>query len=115
MYVREAIANFLNVQQGRETSPSMEKSNLKPFIENLLKKGYGVMLSLDGHIVRCQSVTEEYLVVDDPMGKQKTLCPRTYGEKNGQTSSIGQPGENSQWKWDDLCKCKISYIEWYYK
>ncbi|MDR1730203.1 MAG: hypothetical protein LBR52_06035 [Prevotellaceae bacterium] len=116
-YIRQAIANSLNlnIQQDNVSNPNMEKSNLKPYIENLLKQGYGVMFSLKGHLVRCEGVTEDYLIIDDPYGKQQQLCPRKWGgQTNGKTSSIGQLGENSQWKWDDLCTCQISYIEWYY-
>jgi hypothetical protein len=44
-----------------------------------LKKGYGVVMSLDGHVVRLQAITEAGLVVDDPYGASK-LSGRTFDD-----------------------------------
>ncbi|MDR1202499.1 MAG: hypothetical protein LBL58_12860 [Tannerellaceae bacterium] len=112
--VRNKIAQQLNVEQGYKSDVDVKKSSLKPFIENLLKQGYGVMFSLNGHFVRCQGTTEDNLIIDDPYGQQKMLCPKRQWESyNGTTNSENQPGENTVMKWTDIENCSINYIEWY--
>jgi hypothetical protein len=117
---RNAVAQHLNVDYDSKMTPSMEKSFLKPFIENLLKQGYGVMFSMSGHLVRVCGITDNHLMIDDPYGEQIEYCPKKYMDKqnnidnrNGSTSSENQPGAKSTWKWTDIANCQINFIEWY--
>jgi hypothetical protein len=72
-----------------------------------LRAGNGVMLSVGGHIVRLQDVTDSGLVIDDPYGQISFNTPKARGwdysrnNLNNATreSGAGVIGENSQWNW----------------
>ncbi|HEY3391919.1 MAG TPA: hypothetical protein VGK58_04390 [Lacipirellulaceae bacterium] len=93
-----------------------------------LKKGYGIVMSLDGHVVRLQAVTDAGLVVDDPYGASK-LSGRTFDDNddgvadrpkysftdsNDQTSKDGDTaanaGDDTGYPWADVEKYTFKYL-----
>jgi hypothetical protein len=93
-----------------------------------LKKGYGVVMSLDGHVIRLQAVTDAGLVVDDPYGASK-LSGRTFddngdgvadrpkysftksndaGAKDGDTAA--NAGDDTGYPWADVEKYTFKYL-----
>ena len=68
-----------------------------------LAGGHSVMLSITGHIVRVQSVTEQGVVVDDPYGRHTLLAGA--GKKVAQANrkdASGNAGEDNLWTWDQV-------------
>jgi hypothetical protein len=93
-----------------------------------LKKGYGVVMSLDGHVIRLQAVTDAGLVVDDPYGASK-LSGRTFDDngdgvadrpkysftksndasaKDGDTAA--NAGDDTGYPWADVEKYTFKYL-----
>jgi hypothetical protein len=93
-----------------------------------LKKGYGVVMSLDGHVVRLQAITEAGLVVDDPYGASK-LSGRTFddngdgvgdrpkysftdsndsSDKDGDAAA--NSGDDTGYPWADVEKYTFKYL-----
>jgi hypothetical protein len=112
------IVEHLGVQYGdigfniQEDRPWYEK-NVR---DAHLRQGHSVMLSITGHIVRVESVTEKGLVVDDPYGKAK-LHPgtgRSWTQKNprsaDQSAGSHYPGNSTIWPWGDLKQHAVKWI-----
>lgn len=84
-----------------------------------LRAGQSVMLSMTGHIVRVQGLTEQGLVVDDPYGRS-ILLPGTdrSWEKGGNNSREnpqndgkgGNRGEDHVWPWAAVAKHSMLWI-----
>jgi hypothetical protein len=112
----ETIANIVDV--GTIDRPAWESIRDKH-----LAAGKGVILSLRGHVIRLQGVTEDGLVVDDPYGKSTiaadarrdrkdsagnvTEADSKYNwEKNGINSAEGgaggENGNNVVYPWEDV-------------
>ncbi len=86
-----------------------------------LQKGNGIMMSIKGHIVRVQNVTNDGLIIDDPFGgdlkllASKTLQDDRYfwpkGKLNSPNSDDGKgaKGEDSLWIW---ARIENHYMNW---
>lgn len=76
-----------------------------------LRAGHAVMLSVTGHIVRLQAVTDTGLIMDDPYGKEKLLAGSKHKweatNKRGEASTVG---EDSFWPWEDVSKHNMLWI-----
>lgn len=104
-----------NVMQGKAWyEQNVEKEHLS--------KGHAVMMSITGHIVRVQAVTEAGLVVDDPFGKSK-LDP---GKKRSFTSinksdwkskkeGATNEGEDNVWSWTTVKAHNMLWIAYFIK
>jgi hypothetical protein len=111
------------------SSVKQKRSWWESTIDNgYLKKGYGVVMSLDGHVIRLQAITEAGLVVDDPYGASK-LSGRTFDDngdgvgdrpkysftksndaksKDGDTSA--NSGDDTGYPWADVEKYTFKYL-----
>ncbi|RIH85842.1 hypothetical protein Mterra_01599 [Calidithermus terrae] len=83
-----------------------------------LARGYGVIMSIDQHIVRLQNVTDKGLVVDDPYGSLNlsTYDPlsvyssyRRDGSEPNSRNSEASVGEDNIWPW---VKVEKKFILW---
>lgn len=116
--VIEAMGGYVeDVGSGQRDKEWWEK-NVLPH----LAKGHSIMMSIGGHIVRVQKVSEEGLIVDDPYGLVR-LFPGAkwdYGENWQQANSLknadksqelaGARGEDVLWKWSDVSKHSMRWI-----
>jgi hypothetical protein len=81
-----------------------------------LRKGEAVMMSITGHIVRVQSVTEDGLVADDPFGKAKLLKGtgrkwESYNKSDKKWSKEKEnAGEDVVWPWSDVAQHQMLWI-----
>ena len=68
-----------------------------------LRRGDGVMMSINGHIVRVQGMNDQGLIVDDPAGVA-TLAPGSvkFRASNKYDAPNQHVGENVLWPWDAL-------------
>ncbi|MGE6355441.1 hypothetical protein ACQKCJ_16355 [Flavobacterium sp. NPDC079362] len=121
---RVKIANELGIKGGFiGVGGIYDKKTHKKMLEDKLNKGYGVCMSLLGHIVRVVDVNDIGIIVDDPYGKIQSFKIRKEkgnkggynGGKNYSNNSILK-GESNLWLWEQLKKDKIkfNYYEWYY-
>ncbi|GGK97663.1 hypothetical protein GCM10010844_14900 [Deinococcus radiotolerans] len=82
-----------------------------------LRNGNGVMMSLNGHIIRLQSITNEGITVDDPYGRLPSLLnyrpsnvTGSYnGNLNGKTKEAGV-GEDTVFPWNQVSKFTFHWI-----
>jgi hypothetical protein len=78
-----------------------------------LQQGDSVMLSITGHIVRLQSVTEDGLVVDDPFGRSilKKGASRGWAEVNKKGNAGKEnAGEDNVWSWREVAQHQMLWI-----
>jgi hypothetical protein len=84
-----------------------------------LRQGHAVMMSISGHIVRVQAVTEAGLVVDDPYGKAKLLpgTARSWEKFNPSKFSPGagsaRAGEDVVWPWSQVKQHTMKWIAYF--
>ena len=115
-----------NTNKGYKARPKT-KEEIKQILEDKLSKGYGVMLSNYGHLVRVQSVNSQGIIVDDPYGKLDILekidgsADHNKGYRDSQDNIPDDrnkegdlKGKDNLWSWDDVVDMGISSIEWYY-
>ena len=104
----------------RGNTEAKSKAWWKSNVGSKIQSGYGFMMSIKGHIVRLQNVTEEGLVVDDPYGRldlQKRLDNnkkggyKKYNKSEWGWSSEGaeNEGEDNVWPWSTVEK----YAMWW--
>lgn len=106
-----------------EMIPGGDRANDKKWYqENVLSKlrsGAAIMLSIQGHIVRLQDVTDAGLVVDDPYGKvnlekrQKNKFEGGWEEYNKRPGGGGpkeNAGEDNVWPWEHVEKYPMRWI-----
>lgn len=82
-----------------------------------LRTGYAFLMSIGGHIVRVQGVTDSGLIVDDPYGVV-TLKPGTdpshhwsYDAANrNKKGAADNKGEDNVWRWDDVEKHQMHWL-----
>ncbi|CAN5696298.1 hypothetical protein BH11MYX1_BH11MYX1_39500 [soil metagenome] len=70
-----------------------------------LAAGKSVMVSIGGHIVRIQAVTEAGVVVDDPFGHSKMLAgagKKAHSWKQGINTETTSKGEDITWDWEGV-------------
>ena len=122
--IRIKIANQLGIKGGFEGVAAIyDKNAHKKLLEDKLNKGYGVCMSLLGHIVRVVDVNDVGIIVDDPYGRIQSFKIRKdkggkggyNGGKNYSDNSVLK-GESNLWTWQQLKddKIKFNYYEWYY-
>ena len=80
-----------------------------------LRGGYSVLLSIHGHIVRLEAVTDLGLVVDDPYGASvlKAGTARGWNGSNKRLedgTSEGNVGEDHGYPWADVEKSSFKYM-----
>lgn len=133
---RESLASLFGVTQTTYTKEGWNESFEKKFswsydafsgIRDEIRNGLGVIMSVFGHIVRIQSISEDGITVDDPYGSvtywsASGATPKyknsTEDHRNSKTStSEDQEGNNCLWLWSDLSNNSISFnrIEAYSK
>ncbi|MBE2182560.1 MAG: peptidoglycan-binding protein [Anaerolineae bacterium] len=82
-------------------------------VDPKLREGYAVMMSISGHIVRMQDVTENGLVIDDPYGVVNLQAGEGWSydkdKKNDREGENTNRGENSVWAWDAV---KVHNMRW---
>lgn len=89
-----------------------------------LRAGSAVMMSITGHIVRVQAVTESGLVVDDPYGQSRLLAGTRRGWVRGGSNSratattngrggAGNRGEDHAWPWATVAQHQMLWIAWF--
>ncbi len=83
-----------------------------------LSKGYGVLASINGHIVRIEGTTETGVVVDDPYGASvlKGGTSRGWDGFNGTESDgteSGNVGEDHVWPWESVEAFSFKYFRAY--
>jgi peptidoglycan hydrolase-like protein with peptidoglycan-binding domain len=84
-------------------------------VDPKLREGYAVMMSISGHIVRMQDVTEEGLIIDDPYGVVNLKSGEGWSydsdKKNAKEAGVegSNRGEDSLWKWDAV---KVHNMRW---
>lgn len=78
-----------------------------------LREGYAVMMSISGHIVRMQDVTENGLIIDDPYGVVNLRAGEGWDydkdKKNAREGEDANRGEDSVWAWDAV---KVHNMRW---
>jgi len=88
-------------------------------VHSHLRQGHAVMMSISGHIVRVQAVTEKGLVADDPYGKAKLL--KGTGRKweayntsqNKWSKEKENAGEDTVWPWAEVAQHTMRWIAWF--
>ncbi|MBN2003394.1 MAG: transglycosylase SLT domain-containing protein [Anaerolineae bacterium] len=99
-----------------------QANNKKWYQDNVLSElrgGAAIMLSIQGHIVRMQDVTDAGLVIDDPYGKVDLKTRQEKGFKGGWKEYNKRPGgggpkenagEDNVWPWDHVEKYPMRWI-----
>jgi hypothetical protein len=83
-----------------------------------LSKGYGVLVSINGHVVRLQGTSSQGVIVDDPYGASllKGGTSRGWNGSNG-TEADGTDsenvGEDLTWSWDSVEAFSFKYFRAY--
>jgi hypothetical protein len=95
--------DFGNVKEGKDW-----------YLENVdpkIREGNAVMMSITGHIVRVQGVTDAGLVVDDPYGRVilKSGSGRGWEDSNDKEGAGANAGEDNVWDWDAV---KAHNMQW---
>jgi len=78
-----------------------------------MNEGYGIMMSIRGHIIRLQGINDSGIVVDDPYGKldlQDRLNNNQNGgykkynksEWNWSSEGTAKEGEDNLWQWSEV-------------
>ena len=79
-----------------------------------LRKGAGAIMSIGGHIVRVQAVTEQGLIVDDPYGRCRLLPGEAgawkYALYNEYDTSGQTAGEDTLWPWADVAQHTMRWV-----
>lgn len=118
------LAGLLGLKSEKFAGGSYDYQWYKENILPKLEAGKGAMMSINGHIVRIQAVTENGLIVDDPYGNTKLMDEWKYkfskmndnfDSKNDsyndnrhkdkqyvKESDVWNVGEDNIWAWDDL-------------
>lgn len=78
----------------RGNTEAKNKAWWESTVGSKIQSGYGMMMSIKGHIVRLQDVTKDGLVVDDPYGRLN-LQKRLDNNKKGGYEKYNK----SEWKW----------------
>ena len=93
-------------------------NNLQPYLDN----GCSVLLSVFGHIVRLQDITEDGLVVDDPYGRVVNFAASGVSAKykkdgddyRNEKDFTNEEGEDNAWSWSDIEEyVEVKYAEIY--
>ena len=106
---------------GAEVSFILDRANTKAqnkdwWLSNVktkLHEGYGIMMSIKGHIIRLQEINDSGIVVDDPYGKlnlQDRLNKSQNGgyekynesEWNWSSEGTAKEGEDNLWPWSEV-------------
>ncbi len=121
---RMKIANELGIKGKYEwVGTIFEMNKHKQILEDKLNKGYGVCMSVLGHIVRVVDVNDIGIILDDPYGRIQSFKIRKDkgdrgGYEGGQNSrdNLILKGESNLWTWKQLKDDKIIFkrYEWYY-
>jgi hypothetical protein len=95
--------DFGNVKEGKE----WYQENVDP----KMREGNAVMMSITGHIVRAQAVTDAGLVVDDPYGRVilKAGSGRGWEDSNDKEGEGANAGEDNVWDWEAV---KAHNMQW---
>ena len=108
-----AVAEHLGVTVSFDHGHVKEgKEWYKESVDSKMREGYAVMMSITGHIVRVQAVTDTGLVVDDPYGVVilKTGTGRGWEQTNDAKGGEGaNSGEDNVWEWDSV---KAHDMQW---
>ncbi|MBW4438002.1 MAG: peptidoglycan-binding protein [Pleurocapsa minor GSE-CHR-MK-17-07R] len=79
-----------------------------------LRDGFAVMMSISGHIVRMQDVTENGLVIDDPFGVVNLQAGEGWSydsdNKNAKEGEGTNKGEDSVWAWSAVSVHNMRWI-----
>ncbi len=99
------------------------KANTKKWYQDnvlsQLRGGAAIMMSIQGHIVRMQDVTDAGLVIDDPYGKVDLKARQDKGYEGGWKEYNKRPGgggpkenagEDNVWPWDHVEKYPMRWI-----
>ncbi len=65
-----------------------------------LAAGKGVMLHVPGHFLRLQAVTDDGIVVDDPIGREKIVSGVRKRVADNATGRYDDQGEDNPWTWE---------------
>ncbi len=99
-----------------------QANNKKWYQDNVLSElrgGAAIMLSIQGHIVRMQDVTDEGVVIDDPYGKVDLKKRQDKGYEGGWKEYNKRPGgggpkenagEDNVWPWNHVEKYPMRWI-----
>ncbi len=79
-----------------------------------LRAGAGVIMSIGGHIVRVQAVTDQGLIVDDPYSRCRLLPGEAGAWKYALYNEYDMPGqtagEDSLWLWADVSQHSMRWV-----
>jgi peptidoglycan hydrolase-like protein with peptidoglycan-binding domain len=81
-----------------------------------LRAGHAVMMSISGHIVRVQAISDAGVVVDDPYGASTLGAgeSRGWGKVNPREESGEQNvGEDHIYPWSDVGRHEMRWIAWF--
>ena len=103
-------AHYKMIGTGVTAGQEWWKDEVRPW----LRAGQGAIMSIGGHIVRLQGVTEQGLVVDDPYGRCR-LLPGEQGKWDYEANNVygkrGETvGEDSLWRWEDVSRHTMRWI-----
>lgn len=91
----------------------------KDTVRAILRSGSAVILSITGHIVRLQAVTDDGLVVDDPYGRSELESGADYGFSavNPYQKSGVLVGDDVLWTWEEVERHTMHWLAklWYPK
>jgi hypothetical protein len=105
----------------RGNTESKNKKWWKSNVGTRIESGYGIMMSIKGHIVRLQNVTDNGLVVDDPYGRLNLQKRFENGKKGGYekynksewgwtSEGATNEGEDNVWPWATVEKYAMWWI-----
>jgi hypothetical protein len=94
-------------------TPQRDRSFWEGTVLKQLASGAGIMMSINGHIVRLQGMNDEGLIVDDPYGNSKLLSnigldPKYKSGKYRHNANVS--GNNTVWPWDAVAKHDMLWI-----
>jgi hypothetical protein len=86
--------------------------------DTYLRKGYGVVLGVIGHVVRLQAITDKGIVIDDPWGKEtfsgttkrKTTVKNGRGKMDPSDTTSETAGEDNLIPWSIAEKWSFEYF-----
>jgi len=84
----------------------------KDTVRSALRHGYAVMMSITGHIVRLQAITNDGLVVDDPYGWSELKAGSSYSfSKVNPYQKVGTlVGDDVLWTWDEVERHSMHWL-----
>ncbi|MBL7792405.1 MAG: VCBS repeat-containing protein [Saprospiraceae bacterium] len=97
---------FLDYSFGKNSNKNWFEQTVKPELD----QGKAVMMSIGGHIIRVQAITDQGIVVDDPYGRS-TLGKegnRSFARNNSEKNP--NAGEDTFYSWADVEKHKMNWV-----